>query len=103
MQAREFVFPNFVAAVGEGALDGIAIELAHLHLRRSALDKLSRHAFRRSVGDAFVADACAPTQKRRGKPGHESQAASDAPRHSATPRNCNSQYDRVHTFSKSWT
>src|SRR5262249_7056540 len=56
----EIVFPYFVAAIREGGLCGIAILSTHILLSRSSFDQLRGHALRRSVSDAFIANASAP-------------------------------------------
>lgn len=59
VQPGEFIFPRFIAAVREGSLDGIAIQLAHLRLSGPSFENLLGDGFNRSIGDTVVADACA--------------------------------------------
>ena len=63
VHSGEFIFPYFITAIGKGGLRGIAIELAHMLLTSFSFDQLPGHSFRRSVRDAFIADASAPAQE----------------------------------------
>ena len=63
VHSGEIVFPYFVGAIGEGGLCGVAIYSAHMLLSGFSFDQLRGHALRRSVGDAFIANARANSSK----------------------------------------